>query len=92
MALPQRPPFRPAPFLGQITFDGGFQEISIKAGDSADAKSSELAPKVSADSIAERRSAAEEKMENASTDEDRTAAEAALAVVAAMADALDQAA
>ena len=44
------------------------------------------------DSINERRSAAEEKLQNASTQEDRLAAESALVVVAAMADALDKAA
>ncbi len=44
------------------------------------------------DIVSERRSQAEERLESASTDEDRLAAEAALAAAAAMADALSDAA
>jgi len=71
--------------------DGGFAEVNPE---SCTLLVDEAIPveELTVDSIAERLTAAEEKRDSAATDEDRSAAEAALAVVAAMAEAMSAAA
>lgn len=71
--------------------DGGFAEVNPE-GCTLLVDEAIPVEELQADAIAERRSAAEEQLAGASTHEDRAAAEAALAVATAMADALADAA